>query len=246
MNTAKMPFIFRHLAVMPDVHLGKGSTIGSVIPTRGAIIPAAVGVDIGCGMMAARTTLRADDLPDNLARPAQRDREGRAARAFEQPRRPRQGRVGEAARSVDAHAGLGRAGEGFKRIVRAAPAPEEHQQPQAPGHARDRQPLHRGLPRRERSDVWFMLHSGSRGVGNAIGTTSSSWRRRTCAGHIANLPRPRPRLLRGRQHALRRLRRSRSAGRRTFARRNRDVMMSQRDRRAAPRRSQAVQVTGRR
>lgn len=66
-NTAKMPFIFKHLAVMPDVHLGKGSTIGSVIPTRGAIIPAAVGVDIGCGMMAAKTTLVAADLPDNLA-----------------------------------------------------------------------------------------------------------------------------------------------------------------------------------
>src|SRR3982750_603717 len=54
-NTAKMPFIYKHLAVMPDVHLGKGSTIGSVIPTLGAIIPAAVGVDIGCGMMALRT-----------------------------------------------------------------------------------------------------------------------------------------------------------------------------------------------
>jgi tRNA-splicing ligase RtcB len=51
-NTARMPFIFKHLAVMPDVHLGKGSTIGSVIPTHKAIIPAAVGVDIGCGMIA--------------------------------------------------------------------------------------------------------------------------------------------------------------------------------------------------
>ena len=66
-NTARMPFIFRHVAVMPDAHLGKGSTIGSVIPTKGAIIPAAVGVDIGCGMMAARTTLTAADLPDSLA-----------------------------------------------------------------------------------------------------------------------------------------------------------------------------------
>ena len=66
LNTAKMPFIFKHLAVMPDVHLGKGSTIGSVIPTLGAIIPAAVGVDIGCGMIAARTSLVAADLPDNL------------------------------------------------------------------------------------------------------------------------------------------------------------------------------------
>ena len=64
LNTAKMPFIFKHLAVMPDVHLGKGSTIGSVIPTLGAIIPAAVGVDIGCGMIAARTSLLAADLPD--------------------------------------------------------------------------------------------------------------------------------------------------------------------------------------
>src|SRR3954466_5690146 len=67
-NTAKMPFIYKHIAVMPDVHLGKGSTIGSVIPTLGAIIPAAVGVDIGCGMMAAKTTLFASDLPDNLGK----------------------------------------------------------------------------------------------------------------------------------------------------------------------------------
>ena len=66
LQTAQLPFIYKHLAVMPDVHLGKGSTIGSVIPTRGAIIPAAVGVDIGCGMMAARTSLRAADLPDQL------------------------------------------------------------------------------------------------------------------------------------------------------------------------------------
>ncbi|HMV37869.1 MAG TPA: RtcB family protein, partial [Plasticicumulans sp.] len=65
-NTAQMPFIHKWIAVMPDVHVGKGSTIGSVIPTRGAIIPAAVGVDIGCGMMAAKTTLNARDLPDDL------------------------------------------------------------------------------------------------------------------------------------------------------------------------------------
>lgn len=66
MNTAQMPFVFKHMAVMPDVHLGKGSTIGSVIPTKGAVIPAAVGVDLGCGMSAVRTSLRAADLPDNL------------------------------------------------------------------------------------------------------------------------------------------------------------------------------------
>ncbi|MFV0297469.1 MAG: RtcB family protein, partial [Hyphomicrobiaceae bacterium] len=66
LNTASMPFIFKHLAVMPDVHYGIGSTVGSVIPTKGAIIPAAVGVDIGCGMMAWQLTLSANDLPDNL------------------------------------------------------------------------------------------------------------------------------------------------------------------------------------
>ncbi|TQU23221.1 RtcB family protein, partial [Xanthomonas perforans] len=66
-NIAAVPFVGPWVAVMPDVHLGKGATVGSVIPTRGAIIPAAVGVDIGCGMAAVRTTLRANDLPDNLA-----------------------------------------------------------------------------------------------------------------------------------------------------------------------------------
>lgn len=65
-NPARMPFIYKYMAAMPDVHLGKGSTIGSVIPTLGAVIPAAVGVDIGCGMMAAKTTLSSNDLPDNL------------------------------------------------------------------------------------------------------------------------------------------------------------------------------------
>src|ERR687889_2742621 len=61
--TSTLPFIHPHLALMPDAHLGKGATVGSVIPTIGAIIPAAVGVDIGCGMMAVRTGLQAADLP---------------------------------------------------------------------------------------------------------------------------------------------------------------------------------------
>src|SRR5688572_12991479 len=66
-NIARMPFVHSHLAVMPDVHVGKGATVGSVIATKGAIIPAAVGVDIGCGMMAVQTTLKAKDLPESLA-----------------------------------------------------------------------------------------------------------------------------------------------------------------------------------
>src|SRR5580700_7632252 len=66
-NVAALPFIHSHVAVMPDVHWGMGATVGSVIPTKGAIIPAAVGVDIGCGMVAARTGLSANDLPDSLS-----------------------------------------------------------------------------------------------------------------------------------------------------------------------------------
>ena len=58
LNTAKMPFVFKHVAVMPDCHYGKGATVGTVLATTAAIIPAAVGVDIGCGMIAVRTPLK--------------------------------------------------------------------------------------------------------------------------------------------------------------------------------------------
>ena len=66
LNVAQLPFISKWVAAMPDVHWGIGATVGSVISTRGAIIPAAVGVDIGCGMMAVQTSLHANNLPDNL------------------------------------------------------------------------------------------------------------------------------------------------------------------------------------
>ena len=66
-NVASLPFVYKHLAVMPDVHWGMGATVGSVIATKGAIVPAAVGVDIGCGMVATRLALTACELPDNLA-----------------------------------------------------------------------------------------------------------------------------------------------------------------------------------
>ncbi|HEX6728739.1 MAG TPA: RtcB family protein [Pyrinomonadaceae bacterium] len=65
-NISEMTFLFHHLAVMPDCHLGKGATVGSVVATKGAIIPAAVGVDVGCGMVAVKTKFFAKDLPDNL------------------------------------------------------------------------------------------------------------------------------------------------------------------------------------
>src|SRR5258708_39270765 len=66
LNVAQLPFIYKWVAAMPDVHWGIGATVGSGIATKGAIIPAAVGVDIGCGMMAVQTTLNANQLPDTL------------------------------------------------------------------------------------------------------------------------------------------------------------------------------------
>ena len=66
-DAAGLPIVGRHVAAMPDAHPGRGSTIGSVIPTKGAIVPSAVGVDIGCGMVAIETQLVASDLPDSLA-----------------------------------------------------------------------------------------------------------------------------------------------------------------------------------
>ncbi len=66
LNVAQLPFVHSHVAAMPDVHVGIGATVGAVIPTKGAIIPAAVGVDIGCGVNAVRLSLKASQLPDNL------------------------------------------------------------------------------------------------------------------------------------------------------------------------------------
>ncbi len=181
--TARLPFIFRHLAVMPDVHVGKGSTIGSVIPTVGAIIPAAVGVDIGCGMMAARTSLGAADLPDNL--------HGlRCAIEAAVPHGKTFGHrdAGAWADAPDAVDAVWRElAAGFARITARHPRLE-----------RTNNRLHLGtlgtgnhfievcLDEEER--VWFMLHSGSRGVGNAIGTLFIELARDDMRQHLANLP----------------------------------------------------------
>lgn len=183
MNTAKLPFIFKHLAVMPDVHLGKGSTIGSVIPTVGAIIPAAVGVDIGCGMIAARSSLTAADLPDNLHRL-------RSAIEAAVPHGKTFGRRDtgawqEAPPAVDAM--WRELAQGFDRLVARYPT-----------LARTNNRLHLGTLGTgnhfievcvdEAGQVWFMLHSGSRGVGNAIGNLFIQLAQEDMRQHIANLP----------------------------------------------------------
>ena len=183
MNTARMPFIYRHLAVMPDVHLGKGSTIGSVIPTRGAIIPAAVGVDIGCGMMAARTTLNARDLPDNLHK--LRSAIERAVPHGRTPGKRDHGAWDDPPPAVDATWAALR--PGFKRITDKYPRL---------GHTNNYKHLGTlGTGNHfievcldEAEQVWFMLHSGSRGVGNAIGNLFIELAQADMRHHMANLP----------------------------------------------------------
>ncbi|SMC29671.1 tRNA-splicing ligase RtcB [Andreprevotia lacus DSM 23236] len=183
MNTAKMPFIYKHLAVMPDVHLGKGSTIGSVIPTQGAIIPAAVGVDIGCGMMAARTTLTASDLPDSLAGL-------RSAIEAAVPHGKTFGRRDNGAweappEAVDAM--WATLAGGFKDITDKYPKLKNTNNHKHLGT------LGTGnhfieVCLDEENRVWFMLHSGSRGVGNAIGNLFIELAQADMRQHIANLP----------------------------------------------------------
>ncbi|MFZ5958936.1 RtcB family protein [Pseudomonas knackmussii] len=183
MNTARLPFIFKHLAVMPDVHLGKGSTIGSVIPTVGAIIPAAVGVDIGCGMIAARTSLMAADLPDNL--------HGlRSAIEKAVPHGKTFGRHDQGAwDDVPAHADQAwkSLAKRFKAITDKYPRLEKTNNRHHLGT------LGTGnhfieVCLDEADCVWFMLHSGSRGVGNAIGCLFIELAQADMRQHLAKLP----------------------------------------------------------
>jgi tRNA-splicing ligase RtcB len=188
LNIAKMPFIYRHIAVMPDVHWGKGATIGSVIATTGAIIPAAVGVDLGCGMIAARTTLMAQDLPDDLkslrsaierAVPAGRtDNGGQNDRGAWGDKPPKE---------VDA--AWANLIDGWSRLVSKHPGLEK-------GHVNHH--AHLGtlgtgnhfieVCLDDESRVWVMLHSGSRGVGNRIGTHFIDLAKKDMQKWFINLP----------------------------------------------------------
>ena len=167
LNVAMLPFIYRWIAVMPDVHWGMGATVGSVIPTKKAIIPAAVGVDIGCGMMAARTSLDASDLPDNLKQ------------------------LRTAIESAVPHGRTDHGGKNDRGAWRNIPTANldvwSHLKPRYDAIVAKNPKLGRGndvnhlgtlgtgnhfieLSLDEIGRVWILLHSGSRGVGNRIGT----------------------------------------------------------------------------
>lgn len=182
-NIAQLPFIYKHVAVMPDVHLGNGSTIGSVIPTLGAIIPAAVGVDIGCGMIAARTSLTANDLPDNLhawrdaieaAVPHGRTAIGRDKGSWENP-----------PNNVDA--AWAELLPAFEIIT------DKHSRLKKTNNHKHLGTLGTGnhfieVCLDESHAVWFMLHSGSRGVGNAIGSHFIELAKKDMQRFYINLP----------------------------------------------------------
>jgi tRNA-splicing ligase RtcB (3'-phosphate/5'-hydroxy nucleic acid ligase) len=185
MNVAQLPFVYKWVAAMPDVHWGIGATVGSVIPTKGAIIPAAVGVDIGCGMMAVKTSLNASHLPDNLhgIRSAIEKAvpHGRTDNGGKNDR----GAWSEApAAHLDAWAKLN---ERYERIVQKYP---KLNHPQRINHLGT---LGTGnhfieVCLDEDQNLWFMLHSGSRGVGNRFGTFFIELARQDMRKWMINLP----------------------------------------------------------
>lgn len=180
-NVASLPFIHHHVAAMPDVHVGIGATIGSVIATHKAIIPAAVGVDIGCGMAAVRTSLTADDLSEKSLR-----------QVFDQISRDVP--VGMAGHT-DKTALYDRAkpfDEGLKRIAAKHPditkhfAKANHWVVQLGSLGGGNHFIEICLD--ESNRVWIMLHSGSRGIGNAIGSYFIDVARKDMTRHFINLP----------------------------------------------------------
>jgi tRNA-splicing ligase RtcB len=185
LNVAQLPFIFKWVAAMPDVHWGIGATVGSVIPTKGAIIPAAVGVDIGCGMMAVQTDLNARDLPDNL----------KGLRTGIEKAVPH-GRTN--------HGGYGDAGAWREIPYRNLEAwgtlkPRydailaKHTKLDRGNHSNHLGTLGTGnhfieVCLDDQETVWFMLHSGSRGVGNRMGSYFIELARKDMEKFFINLP----------------------------------------------------------
>lgn len=165
---AGLPFVHKHVALMPDVHAGKGSTVGSVFATHGAIVPAAVGVDIGCGMLAVQTSLTLEDLPDNLSAirddiekqiPLGPGGSRNSSHPYSQlvvPDYPLDDRE-----KLKARLQMGTLGSGNHFIE---------------------------LCFDESGFIWIMLHSGSRGIGNILGTRFISLAKRDMERYYINLP----------------------------------------------------------
>jgi tRNA-splicing ligase RtcB len=184
-NMARLPFVHSHLAVMPDVHVGKGATVGSVIATKGAIVPAAVGVDIGCGMMAVQTSLKAAELPESLS-----TLRAKIERAVPHGFATVKGRANKGCWAVAPDSVRTRWGALADRhdvIVAKQPrlsTKEPHKQLGTLGGGNHF--IEVCLDAEQA--VWVMLHSGSRGIGNMIGQLYIELARQDMKKHFINLP----------------------------------------------------------
>ncbi|OZG74526.1 RNA-splicing ligase RtcB [Hahella sp. CCB-MM4] len=180
-NLSQLPIIHSHIAAMPDVHAGIGATVGSVIPTRNAIIPAAVGVDIGCGMNAVRLSLKSSQLPDNL-KPLRLAIEravpvGNASHKLVSSRH---------AASKELSHGIDVLLEKHSKLSKMLRRPRETWLRQLGTLGGGNHFIELCID--QSKDVWIMLHSGSRGIGNAIGRFFIERARKDMSRHQANLP----------------------------------------------------------
>jgi len=186
-NVANLPFIHKHIAVMPDVHFGFGATVGSVIPTKGAIIPAAVGVDIGCGMVAIRTGLESTDLPTNLKGWRKAIEKAIPTGAVKGASHAKGGYAQGHLPSTNSRLWRNKLEKRYDDIV-----------------AKHRTVFHKNAASQmgtlgggnhfieicldESDRVWLMLHSGSRGPGNAIGRYFTDLAKEEMSKHFIHLP----------------------------------------------------------
>lgn len=178
---SQLPFIHSHIAVMPDVHIGKGATVGSVIPTKDALIPSAVGVDIGCGMNAIRLSIKGSQLPDNLGK-IRLSLEQKVPVGFNchQSISVKMSTLDPLAirlkKITDKHKGLTKMLRNFDRTW-----------------AKQLGTLGGGnhfieLCVDENDDVWVMLHSGSRGIGACIGEYFITLAKKECETRLGFIP----------------------------------------------------------
>lgn len=180
-NLSRLPIIHSHIAAMPDVHCGVGATVGSVIPTRAAIIPAAVGVDIGCGMNALRLSIKSYQLPDNL-KPMRLEIE-RSVPVGSGRHKRISAREKACSPMINGIEAIFKKHPALLKMIRK---PQETWVTQMGTLGSGNHFIELCID--ENKDVWVMLHSGSRGIGNAIGRYFISLAKKDMQGHMQNLP----------------------------------------------------------
>lgn len=180
-NLSQLKIVHSHIAAMPDVHAGIGATVGSVIPTKQAIIPAAIGVDIGCGMNAVRLSLKAFQLPNNLK--AIRDAIERAVPVGSRAHKMVSVRLASARKL---QSGIDLIFDKHVKLEKMLKKPRQTWLQQLGTLGSGNHFIELCID--ENQDVWIMLHSGSRGIGNAIGRYFIQRAKKDMQGHMQNLP----------------------------------------------------------